>query len=41
MRKSPRFEEIDRIDEIRTHCSKCLAKDIKHEQLLRRKPKLF
>ena len=34
MRKSPRFEEIDRIAEMRKHCSKCLAKDIKHEQLI-------
>ena len=36
MSKSPRFEEKDRIVEMRKHCSKCLAKDIKHEQLLRR-----
>ena len=41
MRKSPRFEEIDRIAEMRTHYSKCLAKDIKHEQLLERQPKQF
>ena len=39
MRKSSRFEEMDRIVEMRKHCSKCLAKDIKHEQLLRRQPK--
>ena len=36
MRKSPRFEEMDRIDEMRKYCNKCLARDIKHEQLLRR-----
>ena len=39
MRKSPKFEEMDRISEMRTHCSICLAKDIKHEQLLGRQPK--
>ena len=39
MRKSPRFEEIDRIAEMRTHYSKRLSKDIKHEQLLERQPK--
>ena len=39
MRKSSRFEEMDRIVEMRKHCSKCLAKDIKHEQLLMRQPK--
>ena len=31
MKKSPRFEEMDRNDEMRKHCRKCLAKDIKHE----------
>ena len=41
MRKSPRFEEMDRIVEMRKHCSKYLARDIKHEQLLRRQPKQF
>ena len=35
MRKSPRFEEMNIIAKMRKHCSKCLAKDIKHEQLLR------
>ena len=39
MRKSPRFEEMDRIAEMRKHCSKCLAKGLKHEQLLGRQPK--
>ena len=39
MRKSPRFEEMDRIAEMRKHRSKCLAKDIKHEQLIGRQPK--
>ena len=41
MRKSPRFEEMDRIAEMRKHCRKCLARDIKHEQLLRRQPRQF
>ena len=41
MRKIPIFEEIDRIAEMRKHYIKCLAKDIKHEQLLGRKPKQF
>ena len=41
MRKSPRFEDMDRIAEMRTHYNKCLAKDIKHEQLLGRQPKQF
>ena len=31
MRKSPRFEEMDIIVEIRKHCRKCLARDIEHE----------
>ena len=41
MRKSPRLEEMDRIDELRKHSSKCLTRDIKHEQLLGRQPKQF
>ena len=41
MRKSPRFEEINRIAEMRKHCRKCLVKDIKHDQLLGRQPKQF
>ena len=41
MRKSLKFEEMDRIAEMRKHCSKCLVKDIKHEQLLGRQPKQF
>ena len=41
MRKTPRFEEVDRIAEMRKHYSKCLARDIKHEQLLERQPKQF
>ena len=39
MRKSPRFEEMDIISKMRKHFSKYLARDIKHEQLLRRQPK--
>ena len=31
MMKSPKFEEMDRIAEMRKHYSKCLAKDIQHE----------
>ena len=41
MRKSPKFEEMDRTAEMRKHCSKCLARDINHEQLLGRQPKQF
>ena len=41
MKKSPRFEEMKRIVEMRKHCSKCLARDIKHEQLIGRQPKKF
>ena len=41
MRKNPRFEDMDGIAEMRKHCSKCLAKDIKHERLLGRQPKQF
>ena len=41
MRKSHRFKEMDRIAGMRKHCSKSLAKDIKHEQLLGRQPKQF
>ena len=41
MKKSPRFEEIGRIAELRKHYSKYLARDIKHEQLLRRQPNQF
>ena len=32
---------MDGIAEMRKHCSKCLAGDIKHEQLLGRQPKQF
>ena len=39
MRKSPGFKEMDIIAEMRKYCIKCLARDIKHEQLLRRQPK--
>ena len=39
MRKSPKFKEMDKIVEMRKHYSKCLARDIKHEQLLGRQPK--
>ena len=31
MRKSPRFEDMDRIAETRIHYNKYLIKDIKHE----------
>ena len=41
MRKSLRFEKMDRISEMKKHYSKCLARDIKHEQLHGRQPKLF
>ena len=41
MRKISKFEEMDRIAEMRTHFNKCLVKDIKHEQLLGRQPKKF
>ena len=41
MRKSPRFEEMDIISEMRKHCSKCLTRDIKHEQLLGKQPNFF
>ena len=30
-----------RLEEMEEFCSKCLAKDIKHEQLLGRQPKQF
>ena len=36
MRKSLRFEDMDRIAEMRKHYRKCLGKDIKHKQLLGR-----
>ena len=39
MRKSPRFKEMDIIAEMRKYYRKCLARDIKHEQLLGRQPK--
>ena len=39
MRKNPRFEEMDKIVEMKKHCIKCLTKDIKHEQLFGRQPK--
>ena len=41
MRKSPKFEEMDINAKMRKHCNKCLARDIKHEQLLGRQPKQF
>ena len=41
MRKSPRFEEMDRIAKMRKHCSKCLAKDIKHGSYLGGNPSNF
>ena len=41
MRKTPRFEEVDRIAKMRKHFRKCLARDIKQEQLLGRQPKQF
>ena len=41
MKKSLTFEEMNKIAEMRKHYNKCLARDIKQEQLLERQPKHF